>query len=88
MESECVSCGACVQACPYGVIQYDGDKAKSHKCDLCVDRVQFGEIPVCAQTCLTDAIQFGELDLLRQKIAEKGGEVDAMLSKESILYVK
>jgi NADPH-dependent glutamate synthase beta subunit-like oxidoreductase len=85
----CLGCSsACVQACPYGVIQFDGVKAKSHKCDLCVERVQFGEIPVCAATCLTDAIQFGELDLLRQKIAARGGEIVEALSRESILYVK
>ncbi len=85
----CLGCGAsCVQACPYGVIQFNGDEAKSHKCDLCFERVHAGEIPVCALTCLTDAIEFGEVEMLRQRAALKGAEVIEELSKESILYLK
>jgi ferredoxin len=85
----CLGCGsACVQACPYGVIQFNGAEAKSHKCDLCFERVHAGEIPVCALTCLTDAIEFGEVEMLRQLAALKGTEVVDELSKESVLYVK
>ncbi len=85
----CLGCGtACMQACPYIVIQFDGQAGKAHKCDLCEARLYIGEKPVCADACMTDAIEFGELDLLRQSAAVKGRSVIAELSKEGILYVE
>lgn len=85
----CLSCGsACIQACPYGVIQFDAEEGKSHKCDLCFDHSHRGGLPVCAEVCLTDAIAFGEVELLRQSAADQGYAVVDILSKESILYVK
>jgi NADPH-dependent glutamate synthase beta subunit-like oxidoreductase len=85
----CISCGsACVQACPYGVIQFSAEEGKSHKCDLCTYLVHLGDQPLCAQVCLTDAIAFGELELLRQRAVEQGHAEVGELSRESVLYVK
>jgi len=85
----CLKCGSsCLQACPYGVIQFDEREGKAHKCDLCHARIYQGQVPVCVETCLTDAIAFGELDLLRQRAADQGRSIAADLSKESILYVR
>lgn len=84
----CLSCGsACMQACPYQVVQFDVAEGKAHRCDLCFERIHLGEKPVCAETCLTDAITFGEVTLLRQMAVDKGQVVVERLSKESILYV-
>ncbi len=85
----CLGCGcACIQACPYDVIQFDPKVGISHKCDLCFDLTQFGQIPVCVEVCMTDAITFGEYDLIRQKAVGDGLSVVTDLSQESILYVK
>jgi ferredoxin len=85
----CLGCGAvCIQACPYSVIQFDGDEGKAHKCDLCAYRVYRGELPVCAEVCMTDAIAFGEIELLRQHASDQAHLVVEDLSEESILYVK
>jgi NADPH-dependent glutamate synthase beta subunit-like oxidoreductase len=85
----CLGCGACcIQACPYGVIQFHGQEGHSHKCDLCIDRVHTGQIPVCVEVCLTDAIAFGECELIRQEAREKGLATVDWLMKESHLYVK
>ncbi len=85
----CLMCGSsCVQACPYHVIQFDRQEGKAHKCDLCWTRIHQGEVPVCAETCLTDAISFGEIELLRQKAAVLGRTIIADLSEESVLYIK
>lgn len=87
--ARCQSCGcACIQSCPYGVIQYDGGRGYSHKCDLCFERIHVGELPVCAETCLTDAITFGEKELVRRKVEDMGKEILRDLTRESILYVK
>jgi NADPH-dependent glutamate synthase beta subunit-like oxidoreductase len=85
----CLSCGcACIQACPYDVIQFEVEEGKIHRCDLCFDRIHRGELPVCAEVCLTDAITFGEVELLRQNAADQGYSVVDDLSKESVLYIK
>lgn len=47
-----------------------------------------GELPVCAEVCMTDAITFGEYDLVRQWALADGRTVLEDLSKESLLYVK
>jgi NADPH-dependent glutamate synthase beta subunit-like oxidoreductase len=85
----CLSCGcACIQACPYEVIQFDLNAGISHKCNLCDDRIHVGELPVCAEVCMTDAITFGEYDLVKQRALSDGRTIVADLSKESLLYVK
>jgi tetrathionate reductase subunit B len=53
----CIGTSACVDACPYGAISMDED----------------GELPACAATCPTDAIQFGfEDDANIKQALEKG----------------
>ncbi len=85
----CLGCGcACIQACPYDVIQFDLKAGISHKCNLCVDRTYVGEIPVCAEVCLTDAITFGEYEIVRQRAIDEGRIIQDDLSRESVLYVK
>ena len=85
----CLGCGsACIQACPYDVIQFDLKAGVSHKCNLCSDRTHAGELSVCAEVCMTDAITFGEYDLVRQSALADGWSIIEGLSKESLLYVK
>lgn len=85
----CLGCGcACIQACPYDVIQFDLKAGISHKCNFCVDRTYVGEIPVCAEVCLTDAITFGEYEIIRQRAIDEGRVIQEDLSRESVLYVK
>ncbi len=85
----CLGCGsACMQSCPYDVIQFDLRAGVSHKCDLCFDRIHAGDEPVCTETCMTNAITFGEYDLVRQSALADGRTIMEDLSRESILYIK
>jgi NADPH-dependent glutamate synthase beta subunit-like oxidoreductase len=85
----CLGCGcACIQACPYGVIQFDPRAGVSHKCDLCSERVYIGERPVCSEVCMTEAISFGEYELVKRQALDAGRIIVEDLSRESILYVK
>ena len=86
-RKKCKGAKACIEACPYGVIQFDNKNKFAHKCDLCFDRVHIGEEPVCAEVCMTDAIVFGELALLKQKAKNEGRKVDRKMSAQNILYV-
>lgn len=72
-EDICNGCGYCIPACPYGVIDQRGGDGRAWKCTLCYDRLK-GELePACATACPTDSIQFGMLDELRLRAAERVG---------------
>jgi formate dehydrogenase iron-sulfur subunit len=70
-EDICNGCGYCVPACPYGVIDLRPGDGRAWKCTLCYDRLGAGMEPACAKACPTDSIQFGVLDELREKAAER-----------------
>ncbi|WP_370645163.1 4Fe-4S dicluster domain-containing protein [Pseudonocardia sp. DSM 110487] len=70
-EDICNGCGYCVPACPYGVIDIRPGDGRAWKCTLCYDRLGAGMEPACAKACPTDSIQFGPLDELRERAAER-----------------
>jgi formate dehydrogenase iron-sulfur subunit len=70
-EDVCNGCGYCVPACPYGVIDQRKDDGRVFKCTLCYDRLGDGLEPACAKACPTKSIQFGALDELRERAAER-----------------
>jgi len=84
-DDVCNGCGYCVPACPYGVIGRREDDGGAHKCTLCYDRLGEGMEPACAKACPTESIQFGPLDELRERAAQRveelheRGETDARL---------
>src|SRR5262249_10358419 len=41
------------------------------KCTLCYDRLKGGHEPACAKACPTDSIQFGPLEELRSRAADR-----------------
>jgi formate dehydrogenase iron-sulfur subunit len=70
-EDICNGCGYCVPACPYGVIDRREDDGRAWKCTLCYDRIGDGLRPACAQACPTESIQYGPLDELRERAADR-----------------
>jgi formate dehydrogenase iron-sulfur subunit len=75
-EDICNGCGYCVPACPFGVIDKRvGEGVKNEglaqKCTLCYDRLSDGMTPACAKACPTESIQFGDLDELRVRAADR-----------------
>ena len=71
----CNGCGYCIPACPFGVIGRREEDGGAHKCTLCYDRIGDGLTPACAKACPTESIQFGPLDELRERAAQR---VDAL----------
>ena len=83
----CNGCGYCVPACPFGVIdQREGD-GRVWKCTLCYDRLKIGEQPACAKACPTESIQYGDLDELRERAANRLVKLHDAGVSEARLYL-
>ncbi len=70
-RDKCVNVRACITACPFGAIGV-ADSAQetetksswltphpAQKCNMCIDRVNDGQVPVCVAACPARAIQWG-----------------------------
>ncbi|MFI5952928.1 4Fe-4S dicluster domain-containing protein [Cryptosporangium sp. NPDC051539] len=82
----CNGCGYCVSGCPYGVIDRREGDGRAWKCTLCYDRLRDGQEPACAKACPTDSIQYGDLDELRARAAERVEALHADGVREARLY--
>ena len=57
----CITCGtSCVQACPYGVMQFNHTTLKAVKCDLCVEKRGNNQAPACTWACPAHCIYWGD----------------------------
>ncbi|MER6945300.1 4Fe-4S dicluster domain-containing protein [Nonomuraea sp. NPDC000554] len=85
-EDICNGCGYCVPACPFGVIDRREGDGRAWKCTMCYDRQLGGLEPACAKACPTDSIQFGPLDELRERAADRLARLHADGHAEARLY--
>lgn len=58
----CIGCCECVEACPFGALQFHAAKGTVGKCTLCIDRIARGSIPSCVQHCPYHALFYGDLN--------------------------
>ncbi len=85
----CNGCGYCIAACPFGVLgraDHDHDDGHAHKCTLCADRQESGLTPACAKACPTASIQFGPVEMLREKARQRVEQVRQRGNDQAYLY--
>ena len=46
--------------CPYNIPRRNEETGIINKCDMCLERVEAGQLPVCVKTCPTGAMNFGD----------------------------
>ena len=51
-ENQCRAWRMCVAACPYKKVYYNWSTVKSEKCILCFPRLETGQAPACAHSCV------------------------------------
>ena len=66
----CIGCGACAQACPYGVPQFDAEGIMC-KCDQCYDQNLAGTDLPCVATCPGKALVRKEVTTAEKQACEK-----------------
>jgi anaerobic dimethyl sulfoxide reductase subunit B (iron-sulfur subunit) len=66
---KCTGERKCWSACPYGVPQFGADApgSKMSKCNMCIDRLEKGDKPICVLSCSLRAMEFGPIDEIKVK---------------------
>jgi Fe-S-cluster-containing dehydrogenase component len=70
-EKLCIGCVACVEACPFGAMQFDEEREVAVKCDLCSERLKRSEEPACSMVCPTRCISWGDTKAIYEKIERR-----------------
>ena len=59
-QDVCIGCGYCIQACPFGIPQKgEPPEGTANKCTFCLERIESGKKPACADACPIGATAFG-----------------------------
>ncbi|MGF1668658.1 MAG: nitrate reductase subunit beta [Acidimicrobiia bacterium] len=78
-EDQCRAWRMCVAACPYKKVYYNWSTGKSEKCILCFPRMETGQAPACAHSCVGRIRYMGVLlydqDLITQAAAAPEAEL-------------
>jgi tetrathionate reductase subunit B len=89
-NSLCIGCGACIEACPYGVRSFqphvqagkDPEKNGIEKCSMCEHRVDQGIAPSCVNTCVGRARIFGDINDPDSEVSKLAKEWNLLEKRE------
>jgi Fe-S-cluster-containing dehydrogenase component len=70
-EELCIGCKACLEACPFGAMQFDETREMAVKCDLCSERLEQAQQPACTAVCPTRCILWGNMKQIYRSIDDR-----------------
>jgi Fe-S-cluster-containing dehydrogenase component len=70
-EELCIGCKACIEACPFGAMQYDEEREAALMCDLCYERLKNDEEPACSLACPTQCILWGDMKAIAEELGRR-----------------
>ncbi len=82
---KCIGCGMCVSACPFGVPEIKD--SKSIRCAGCPDLVEANRPPACVDTCITNALKFGDRTAMVADGEKRAGQLQKT-HPDAVLYGK
>jgi len=59
----CQGCKKCLEVCPWGIPQF-GKNSIAQICNLCLDRLEKGQKPICVAACPLEALHVGTMEEL------------------------
>ena len=57
-DEKCSGCKLCVYVCPYGAMSFNEVTNVAGKCNLCLNRLEYGIEPSCVQHCIGGALRY------------------------------
>ncbi len=76
-QDKCIACRSCAEACPFDVPQY-GRSGIMQKCNLCLERLERRQQPLCVATCPGEALKCGTMeDLIKISAIRSGSRLSA-----------
>lgn len=81
-------CEEIIDSCPYNVPRRNPETGMLSKCDMCIDRVHAGLVPMCVKTCCTGTMNFGERDDMVKLAEERLEKVKKEHPKAELLDVE
>ena len=73
------------ESCPYNIPRKDEKTGCIVKCDMCIDRVRAGMLPMCVKSCAMGAMHFGERDEVLKKAEARLVQVKKEFPKAQIV---
>lgn len=62
--TNCIRCESCMGACPFDAISINKHTGKTEKCNFCSSRLEEGKDPACVSACMTNALQYTNINAL------------------------
>ena len=85
----CTGEAKCVKRCSFLGIWTSGEGSQAVKCDLCIGRIEAGDIPACADACPTGAIIYKPYEELTddERAMRSGSPGAALVRRTGIRYL-
>ena len=89
--AKCDGCRICYDVCPYGAPVFENDEldSKAQKCDMCIGRLEAGELPICVLSCPYRALDFGSLRTLIERYGDRSDLEDmpsSNITKPAVIF--